>query len=168
MDDAGTLDPGQCQYEAWASRTGTEPATRGLHIGPACRVGPLEVGLSVDRLAVRGERSVNFAGPQLKWTFFGQGANAPLAAALSASATFDITRGGRAGGQVMVPVTWRALDNVQLHANLGADWALGSGAHGAQAEWAVGERVSLIAERNRAFDQWTSRVGVRFSLTPLA
>ena len=171
VDDAGTLDVGQCQYEAWGSRVGKGAAIRGLHLGPACRVGPVEVGLGVDLLATRGERTVTYAGPQLKWTFYGQDPDARLAAALSASATFDVTRGGRTGGQFVIPLTWRALDKLQLHANFGADWMPGTGARtrrgGVQAEWAFSERVSLIAERNRAFDVWTSRVGARFSLTPL-
>lgn len=171
VDDAGMLDPGQCQYEAWGSRTGKDPATHGLHVGPACRVGPIEIGLGVDRFATRGERAATYVGPQLKWTFYGQGADARLVAALSAGATFDTARGGRAGGQLLVPVTWRALDSLQLHANLGADWSTGTGARtlrgGMQAEWAVGERISLIVERNRAYDLWTSRIGARFSLTPL-
>ncbi|RZI71889.1 MAG: hypothetical protein EOP80_14415 [Variovorax sp.] len=171
VDDAGTLEPGQCQYEAWGSRVGRDPAARGLHLGPACRVGPVEVGLGIDRVATRGERTVTYAGPQLKWTFHGQGADDRLSAALSASATFDVTRGGRAGGQFVIPLTWRALDSLQLHANLGADWAPGTGARtrrgGVQAEWALNETVSLIAERNRAYDLWTSRIGARFSLTPL-
>jgi len=34
-------------------------------------------------------------------------------------------------------------------------------------EWALNDAVSLIAERNRASGAWTSRVGGRFSLTPL-
>jgi len=171
VDDAGTLDPGQCQYEAWGSRTGRDPATYGLHLGPACRVGAVELGLGVDLLATRGERTVTYAGPQLKWRFYGQEPDAPLAAALSVGATFDVTRGGRAGGQFVMPMTWRVLDNLQLHANLGVDWAPGTGARtrrgGMQAEWALNEAVSLIAERNRAYDLWTSRIGARFSLTPL-
>lgn len=171
VDDAGTLDPGQCQYEAWVSRAGSSPATHGLHLGPACRVGPVELGLNVDRFSTSGERATTYVGPQLKWTFYGQGADARVSAAMSASATFDVTRGGRAGGQLLLPVTWRALDSLQLHANLGTDWATGTGVRtgrgGAQAEWAINDTVSLIAERNRAYGLWTSRIGARFSLTPL-
>lgn len=73
VDDAGTLDAGQCQYEAWWGRTGTEPVN-GLHIGPSCRVGPVELGLNADRLSAQGVHSVT-AGPQLKWNFFGSAAD---------------------------------------------------------------------------------------------
>ena len=169
VDDAGTLDAGQCQYETWWGRTGTEPVN-GFHFGPACRVGPVELGLNFDRLSVQGERSAT-VGPQLKWNFFGQAADAPLSAAVSVSAVFDATHGGRAGGQFVVPVTWRATQSLQLHANLGADWATGTGQRtprtGVAAEWALNDTVSLIAERNRAGGVWTSRVGARISLTPL-
>jgi len=169
VDDAGMLDPGQCQYEAWWGRTGTEPVN-GLHIGPSCRVGPVELGLSADRLSAQGVRSV-IAGPQLKWNFHGPAADAPLSAALSLGAVFDLRRGGRAGGQLVLPVTWRLADSLQVHANLGADWATGTGARtprgGLAAEWALDDKVSLIAERSRASGVWTSRVGGRFSLTPL-
>jgi hypothetical protein len=87
-------------------------------------------------------------------------------------ATFELPRrGGRAGGQFVLPLTWRATDSLQVHANLGADWAPGTGARsgrgGLAGEWALNDAVSLIAERNRAFGLWTSRVGARFSLTPL-
>ena len=173
VDDAGMLDPGQCQYEAWATRArvaGGEPATT-AHLGPACRVGAVELGLNLDHLWAHGERGTVLAGPQLKWTFFGQQAGAPLAAALSVSAIFDTVRGGRAGGQFVIPVTWLATEQLQIHANLGADWAPVSGARtvraGLAAEWAVSTQLSLIAERNRAAGVWTSRVGLRFSFTPL-
>ncbi|WP_307656858.1 hypothetical protein [Variovorax paradoxus] len=169
IDDAGMLDPGQCQYEAWWGRTGPEPVT-GLHIGPSCRVGPVELGLNIDRLSVQRVHTVT-AGPQLKWNFFGPAADAPLSAALSLGAMFDLTRGGRAGGQFVLPVTWRPADSLQIHANLGADWATGTGARtprgGLAVEWALDDKVSLIAERSRASGVWTSRIGGRFALTPL-
>lgn len=169
VDDAGTLEPGQCQYEAWWGRTGAEPVNV-VHLGPACRVGPFELGLNIDRLSVQGERTVA-VGPQLKWNFYGTASDAPFAAALSVGAVFDATRGGRAGGQLVLPLTWRPSDRLQLHANLGADWATGSGARtprgGAAAEWAIDEKLSLIAERSRASGFWTTRIGGRFSLTPL-
>ncbi|VTU35893.1 hypothetical protein [Variovorax sp. PBL-E5] len=169
VDDAGTLDPGQCQYEVWAGRTGIEPL-RVFHLGPACRVGPVELGLNVDRYSGPDGRIATF-GPQLKWTFLGVGADDRLSAAVSASTTWDLTRGGRAGGQFVVPVSWRALDSLWVHVNLGADWATGTGARtgrgGLAGEWAMNDRVSLIVERSRAFEIWTTRAGLRFSLTPL-
>lgn len=169
VDDAGTLDPGQCQYETWWGRTGTEPVT-GFHIGPACRVGPVELGLNFDRLSVEGVHTVT-GGPQIKWNFLGQAADAPFSAAVSMGTVSDLRRGGRMGGQFVVPLTWRPTSSLQVHANLGADWALGTGVRtprgGVAVEWAWNDTVSLIAERSKAAGVWTSRIGGRFSITPL-
>src|SRR5947207_2801992 len=106
VDDAGTVDPGQCLVEVWASRTGTRPALDGQHLGPACRVGPVELGLNVDRFSRSGDRSQVFTGPQVKWTYYGQAADAPLSAALEGNLVFDVTHGERTGGQILLPVTW--------------------------------------------------------------
>lgn len=170
VDDAGTLDPGQCQYEFWGTRVRSEHGTL-WHLGPACRVGPFEIGLNIDRISISGD-TVHALGPQVKWTFLGQGPEARWSAAVSVSLVSQLPRrGGRSGGQFVVPVTWRATDRLTVHANLGADWATGSGAHtgrgGLAGEWALNETLSLIAERNRAFGLWTSRVGARISITPL-
>jgi len=170
VDDAGTLDPGQCQYEFWGTRVRSEHSTA-WHLGPACRVGPLELGLNIDRISVPGD-TVHALGPQLKWTFLGQAPEARWSAAVSMGLlSQQPRRGGRSGGQFVVPMTWRATDSLMVHANLGADWATGSGARtgrgGLAGEWALNDTVSLIAERNRAFGLWTSRVGARVSITPL-
>lgn len=173
VDDARILDVGECQYEVWAShfRGGTSSPVTGSHFGPACRVGPVELGFNVDRYATRGEPTTVWLGPQLKWTFLGRKDDAPLAAAVSLSASFDLQNGGRTGGQFVIPVTWRAANALQFHVNVGADWLPVTGERtrrtGVTGEWAMNGHVSLIAERNRAFDVWTSRLGARFALTPL-
>lgn len=167
VDDAGTLGPGQCQYETWVTRIEVEPANV-FHFGPACRVGPFELGLNFDRISTPDGRQRTL-GPQIKWTFFGDGA--PLNAALGWNATYDLTRHGKPGRQVLVPVTWRATESLNVHANVGLDWSPIDGAstrrRGIATEWAVDGRMSLIAERNRAAGSWTSRAGLRFGLTPL-
>jgi hypothetical protein len=170
VDDAGTLDPGQCQYELWGQRARRLQTTL-WHLGPACRVGPVELGLNIDRLSVDGAHRQIF-GPQLKWTFLGQAPEARWSAAVSMSASAERPRhGGRTGGQFVVPVSWRATDQLTLHANLGADWAVGTGLRtgrgGLAGEWAIHGNVSLIGERNRAFGLWTSRIGTRLAITPL-
>ncbi len=168
VDDAGTLDPGQCQVEAWAGRFGVDRVLD-YHLGPACGIGPVEVRLNIDRYAVPGEFAY-VVGPQVKWTFVGRDEEARFAMAASAGPNFDVTRGGRTGGQVLLPVSWRALDSLWLHANLGLDWAPGTGERtgrgGAQAEWAMNDRFTLIVERFRSVGVWTSRGGLRISLAP--
>ncbi len=61
--------------------------------------------------------------------------------------------------------------SIWLHPDLGSYWFSGTGARtgrgGLAAEWALHEKVSLIAERNRALGLWTSRIGARFKLTRL-
>lgn len=169
VDDAGTLDPGQCQYELWYGRAGALPA-HALHLGPACRVGPVELGLNLDRSAAGDARAYSI-GPQVKWTWFGQAPDAPLSAAVSASITWDRTNRGRPGRQLVLPVTWHPTSSVLVHVNVGADWSTVTGERtprgGVGGEWAVTDKVSLLAERNRAFGAWTSRAGVRYSFTPL-
>lgn len=173
VDDAGTLDPGQCQYEVWAGHLGGASAQRFQHLGPSCRFGPIEWGLNLDRAVSAGATSLS-AGPQFKWTFFGQAADAPLSAALSGGAVFDATHGRsgeRAGGQFVVPVSWQAAPTVLVHVNLGSDWAVDTGTRtgrgGVAGEWALNPTLSLIAERNRAFAQWTTRAGLRVNVTQL-
>ena len=169
VDDAGTLDPGRCQYELWAGRFGAAEATD-YHVGPACRVGPVELGLNIDRYSALDAHGY-VVGPQLKWTYFGNATDVPLEAAISAGLSYDVTHGGHTGGQLVFPVSWRALESLSLHANLGADWDTVNGKRtgrgGVQAEWALNGKASLIFERFRAFDIWTSRVGLRYSVTPM-
>lgn len=169
VDDAGTLDPGQCQYEVWAGRFGVDRITD-YHLGPACRVGPVELGLNIDRYSAEDAHGY-VVGPQVKWTYLGQAPDARLAAAISAGLSYDVTHGGHTGGQLVFPVSWRALDSLWIHANLGADWDTvngeRSGRGGLQAEWALNDRVSLMFERFRAFGIWTSRGGLRYTVRPL-
>ncbi|MDB5827481.1 MAG: hypothetical protein JWQ73_1701 [Variovorax sp.] len=167
VDDAGTLDPGQCLVETWGGRAGAVPATA-LHVGPTCRVGPIELGMNFDRAS---DPRAYYIGPQVKWTWFGQAADARFSGAVSANVTFDRTNRGKPGRQLVFPFTWVATKSWQIHANIGADWATVSGErtarHGLGTEWALNDKVSLLAERNRAFDVWTTRVGARFNFTPL-
>lgn len=172
MDDAGTLPQGHCQYEAWANRarSGTVEPLTGLHFGSACRVGAVELGLNFDQLSGQGDRSI-LLGPQLKWTFIGDAGRSALSAAVSVSAGRDLDHGGRTGGQAIVPVTWHVVPTLQIDTNLGYDWSTGNATRtsrfGSAVEWSLNNVVELIAERDRAFDQWTSRIGFRFSVAPL-
>ncbi|MEJ7687153.1 MAG: hypothetical protein WKG52_09270 [Variovorax sp.] len=170
VDDAYLLDPGQCQYETWLSRTRVEPA-RNFHFGPACRLGPFEVGIAFDRSSTGQSAAESNLGPQIKWAFFG-GSEAPFSAAVAWSTTRNFSTHGKPGRQLLLPLTWRGAENLRVHANLGADWSTGDSVRtsrrGAAVEWALlDDRLSLIAERNRAHGLWTSRLGARLHLTPL-
>ncbi|HEX3139936.1 MAG TPA: hypothetical protein VHQ87_07770, partial [Rhizobacter sp.] len=84
VDDAGVLEPGECQNEIWGGHT-TVKTVNFLHIGPSCRAGPVELGLNYDGLRAT-ENRFDLVGPQLKWGFYGQEPGAVIAAALAFSA----------------------------------------------------------------------------------
>lgn len=163
VDDAAVVEPGRCQYETWLVRAPAASATV-FHLGPACRVGPLELGLNYDRASTpNGLRSS--VGPQLKWIvdpLFGV-----FAAGLAWAAAHDLDRGGRPAHTLYVPVTWTASDRLSVNANLGADWDFTGQRDrrvGLSAEFAVHEKLTVIAERIRVAGDWTSRLGARVML----
>jgi len=165
VDDAPVLDPGHCQYETWLARAPSTPATL-FHLGPGCRLGPVEVGFNYDRLAVSGDTRAS-VGPQLKWVAD------PLLGAFSAgvawTAAHDLGHGGRPAHTLYAPVTWVVNDRVALNANVGADWSF-AGARtrrlGVSGEWIAQARLTLIGERVKFADAWTSRLGARFMVDP--
>lgn len=171
VDDAGTLDPGHCLIEAWAGRL-RGPASLGFqHLGGACAVGPVELGLNLDRAASPDAASAVFGGPQIKWTFLGREPEAAWSAAVALAGTVDLRHGGRPGAQFVLPLSWRASDALSVLGNVGVDWATRSGIatsrRGAALEWSCTDRLTLIAERHRSFDLWTSRLGARIAIAPL-
>jgi hypothetical protein len=160
VDDATVLAPGRCQIELWAVRG---ESVRALHAGPACRVGPVELGLVLDRLSDHEERD-RVLGAQFKvaTTWAPQ-----LEVAFVVSALRDTTRDVTLL-TVYAPATWLVSESVQLHANLGADRFSNRDATlraGVAGEWALDSRVTLLAERLRVFGLITTRVGVRFALS---
>ena len=171
VDDAGTLDAGQCLLEVWAGRLRSPGDLNFQHVGGACAAGPVELGFNVDRTSAPGAAAAVLVGPQIKWTFWGREPEATWSAAAALAASVDLRHGGRAGGQFLLPLSWRASDRVNVLVNAGTDWATGSGVAtvrgGAALEWTLTEQLTLIAERNRAFDVWTSRLGARITVAPL-
>jgi hypothetical protein len=159
VDDATVLDPGRCQVELWALHG--EDARLG-HVGPACRVGPVEVGLTLERLS-NGAEYASLLGAQVKWV----GALAPqLDIGAVAAAAHDATRGGDLF-TVYVPLTWSVSEAVQLHANAGADRnreGRTTSRLGVAGEWALDQRFTLLAERFRLFDAIATRAGLRIAL----
>lgn len=169
VDDADTLDPGRCQVELWAGSAGS-PSTGFQHIGPACRVGAVELQLNVDRSHGADPQALS-AGPALKWRWLGAGDDV-LRAAAEFGIARDLRRRGAPSRQWLLPLTWQPRPDLQVHANVGADWSSPSGVRtprrGLAAEWAADERVSVIVERNKAQRTWTTRAGLRLALTPAA
>ena len=159
VDDAAVLAPGRCQIELWSVRG---ESLRVLHAGPACRVGPVELGLTVDRLS-NDEQHDHIVGAQLKAV---AGWLPQVDVGLVVSALRDTTRGVNLA-TAYVPLTWSPSASVQLHSNLGVD-RTGDGRHtrrfGVAGEWAPDERVTLLVERLYALGAVVSRVGLRVAL----
>ena len=168
VDDPYTLSPGECQVETWAGRASSDRAKL-WHVGPACQLGPVQIGLNIDGANLPGERSVE-VGPSVKWNFYGD-SDSLFAAGVSAALTFDAREGGRQGGQLLLPVAWHPTQTFWLYGNIGSDWATGTGARtgrgGLGLEWHfVPDKLALLAERNRAGGEWTTRAGFRYFVTP--
>ncbi len=166
VDDAAVLEPGHCQYETWLLRAPSGAASTTLfHLGPGCRVGPIELGFNVDRFSYPSSARSTL-GPQLKWV-----ADA-LAGALSAgiawSAAYDPDRHGRPAHTLYLPLTWTVNEKVALNTNLGADWdfaGVRTRRIGVSGEWVAHEKLTVIGERVQLSGEWTSRLGARFALS---
>ena len=159
VDDASVLADGRCQVEAW---TVHGEALRLAHVGPACRVGPLEVGVALERLAGDG-RSDRIGGVALKavtaW-------RPDVSVGVVAAASRDTTVGENLL-TAYAPLTWAINDAIQLHGNVGVDRLADRGITkrlGLAGEWALDDRFTLLAERLHAFDAVLTRVGVRIAL----
>jgi hypothetical protein len=164
VDDATVLDPGHCQYEAWVARAPSASATL-AHLGPGCRVGPVELGVNVDRLAL-DDHGRTLLGPQLKWVV--DPIVGKLSTGIAWSASYDSTNHGRPTQTLYAPFTWWAAEALWLHANLGVDrdsagtrWRR----QGVSVEWAANDKLSVIAERVKILGDWTARLGGRFNVS---
>lgn len=161
VDDASILEPGQCQLETWADRT-TDGARSSAHVGPGCRVGPVELSLNLDR--VRSADTTTVAGPQVKWA---TPVSDSLSVGLAASAALQERAPRQASRTLLLLGTWQPSDSWLVHANAGRDFRPGglSSTHaGAAIEWQATPRWSFVAERFREGGGDYGRTGARWSL----
>lgn len=165
VDDAAILDGGQCQLETWVDRE-TGGARSAFHVGPACRVGPVELGLNVDRASTAEDGSIVLGGPQIKWAY-------PLGDRWSTGIVLSATWENRAprfvGSTLVIPVTWQASETLAVHANLGRDFLRDesdTARVGAALEWAPSQTWSFVAERFREFERIFWRASARYALSP--
>jgi len=165
VDDAAILDPGQCQIEAWADRERGRVRTL-MHLGPACRVGAVELGLNLDRVRVHAVGSVTIAGPQFKWAAsLGNG----LSAGLAVAANWQDRSPSYLGSTIVLPVTWQAGETVLVHVNAGRDLrahASDDTRAGAAIEWTPHSSWSFVAERFREGRTNFWRAGARWVFDP--
>jgi len=163
VDDAAILDQGQCQLETWFEHFPSAGA-RVWHVGPACRVAAIELGLNFDALRNdRGHRT-NVAGAQVKWA---HSLGERLAVGVVVAAAWQDHAPHGVGSSVVIPLTWQATEVLQVHVNAGRDFLTGAPdarRGGIAGEWAASPQWSFVAERFRELhlDRW--RFAVRYSL----
>ena len=163
VDDAAILDPGQCQVETWFDHAESGSAHL-WHVGPACRVGPVELGLNFDAIRTDSGERTSVGGVQVKWA-------RPLTEKISIGAVVAAAWQDRSphfvGTSVVIPLTWQATETLQLHVNAGRDFladAPDADHAGVAAEWSASQQWSFVAERFRELhaDRW--RLGARRNL----
>ena len=135
-----------------------------FHTGPGCRVGAVELGLSLDSSHSTTSGTMVMPGAQLKWA---RQMTDTVGVGLLLSTLLEDRSVRIAGNSLVVPVTWQPAAALLVHLNLGRDFRRGVSdvAHAGNAlEWAPGPAWSFIAERYRenAVSYW--RVGGRYAL----
>jgi len=165
VDDAALLEPGQCQLEVWFEREAGNARSL-LHAGPACRAGPVQLGLALDRERSDASPATSSFSAQLKWA-------RPLDERWSVGAVLALAGQDRSpryvGSTIVIPVTWKATDTLLAHLNVGRDFRHRQrdlNRAGLALEWAPLETGSLVAERYWEGGAHFRRVGARWALTP--
>jgi hypothetical protein len=160
VDDAAILDVGTCQIETWWERA--DHAGSLLHLGPACRVGPLELAVNADRIQPREGSPQTPVGPQVKWAVpIGDRVSVGLAAQVA----WQGSASRYAGATVYAPLTLRLADSLWLNVNVGQDWLRDlptRGRSGASLEWEATPGLTIIGERFRQYGDDFARLGVRW------
>jgi len=163
VDDADILEPGQCQVETWVDRE-LGGARSLLQVGPACRIGPIEIGINLNRAWAAGAGSNTGYGPQIKWA-------GALTDDLRAGVVLSAAWRGRSANYVastlIVPLTWKPVDPVLVHVNVGRDFRkdqTDSERAGAAIEWMPLPAWAFVAERFREGGANYWRAGARWTI----
>jgi hypothetical protein len=165
IDDAAVLDAGTCQIETWWERT--DHAGSLLHGGPACRIGPVELGLNADRIQPGDRAPQTLVGPQIKWA---TAIDDRVSIGLVALVAWQGSAPRYAGATVYAPLTLRAADAVLLHVNVGRDWLRDTrsrGRAGVSLEWQAAPEWTIVGERFHQYGSDFARLGVRWQQSPL-
>lgn len=162
VDDAAILEPGQCEFEAWATHTSNVHAW--VHAGASCRVGPVELGVASEYAKPRDAGSETAWGLQAKWAH----EVAPgVSLGLSVSPAWAAHVQPRfAGTSVAGLATWKPSDPWALHLNLGRDFlhkADDESRYGAAAEWSGLAGWTFLAERFKEAQTHFVRAGARWA-----
>lgn len=163
VDDAGLLDPGQCEQETWFSRASGN--LRLLHAGLNCRVGPVELG-------VAGEHGRGGGPSQTAWNLEAKWAR-EIADGWSVGAVVQPSwqahvRPRYAATVALALLTWTPRKDLAFHLNAGRDF-VHRGANlkrgGIAAEWSPADRWWLTAERYLEQDTHFARAGARWAVS---
>lgn len=167
IDDAALLDPGQCQLETWWDREAGGARTL-LHAGPGCRIGPVEMAVSLDRTRLEQVGSTSITGLQVKWA---RSLDDYWSIGVAAGTNVQSRAPRYVGSTVIVPITWQATSTLLAHANIGRDFRRGevdTFRGGLAVEWAPLNHWAFVAEHFREFGSSFRRAGVRWNLSPAA
>jgi len=160
VDDAAIADVGTCLVETWWERADHGGSL--LHLGPACRVGPVELGLNADRIQPRDGAPLTPVSAQIKWV-------APIddrvSVGLAALVAWQGSSPRYAGANLYAPLTLRVADALLLNVNVGRDWLHDLPTRwraGASLEWQATPAWTIIGERFRQYGGDFARLGVRW------
>lgn len=165
VDDATLLDPGQCQVETWFDRHPVA-ADSLSHLGPGCRVGPVEVGFDLDRYR-HDAMTQTYTSAQIKYAL---ALNPTWSIGLAALSSARDHASRYAGSSIVMPVTWTLSETLLAHFNVGRDLIPGrpdTPRNGAALEWSPAQKWSFITERFQEAGDGFWRVGARYALTPM-
>lgn len=158
VDDATILDAGQCQVELWTERQAGDQLQ---HLGPACHLFGVELGLHLDRNVIAQRSAPGTAGVQVKWAHELQ-PGLSLGALWAADWQHGATRS--ATQTLLLPLTWQPHDTLAVHLNVGREFhpqAADVARHGVALEWQPVARWQLLAERWHDATPLRQRVGLR-------
>jgi len=160
VDDAAILEVGECLIETWWERA--DHGASLLHLGPACRVGPVELAIDADRIQPRDGAPQTPVGPQIKWA---TSIDDRVSVGVAALAAWQGSAARYAAATVYAPLTLRIADPLLLNVNVGRDWVRDLPARaraGASLEWQATPAWTVIGERFRQYGGDFARLGVRW------
>jgi hypothetical protein len=160
VDDADILPAGACEQENWASRA--QGGARLLHMGAACRLGPVQLGAAAEYGRDQGVSATAW-GLELKWA---HAMTDSLNVGLVVQPVWQAHLQPRYQGvSALALATWRPRDNLALHLNAGRDFVKGGSDEargGIAAEWMAAQDWGLTVERYREQATHFARAGVRW------
>ena len=160
VDDATILEPGECQVEVW--RESADELGWLVHVGPACRVGPVELAVNAEHFRVRDLPTQTAVGPQVKWvtTIYDR-----LAVGVVAAATWRTATPHYVGASLYAPLSVKLAESLRANVNLGRDWLRGGASlarGGIALEWQATPAWVLVGERFRQAGADFARVGAQW------